>query len=197
MPRVVDFEQKKYEIAHKALYAFAFEGFHKTSLNAIARMCGIGRTTIYEYFRNKDEIFSYSLDHTFDLMKPDFQGILDTPGLGCLERLAAIIRAILTLFYEDRRILFLLLEHSMRILRENRELAGRFRERALEIQSLFAGLLAEGIERGEVRPVPVDRLALSLGLLVEAAVLQISIEPGTPLSQVLAGIGELLNGLRR
>jgi AcrR family transcriptional regulator len=197
VPRVVDFEQKKGEIAHKALYAFAFDGFHKTSLNAIARMCGIGRTTIYEYFHDKDEIFAYSLDHSFDLMKLDFQGILDSPGLGCLERVTAIIQAILTVFYEDRRILFLLLEHSMRILRENRELAGRFRERALEIQSLFAGLLAEGIERGEIRPVPADRLALSLGLLVEAAILQISIEPGMPLQKVLAGIDELLNGLRR
>jgi AcrR family transcriptional regulator len=105
----VDFEQKKGEIAHKALYAFAFDGFHKTSLNAIARMCGIGRTTIYEYFHDKDEIFAYSLDHSFDLMKLDFQGILDSPGLGCLERVTAIIQAILTVFYEDRRILFLLL----------------------------------------------------------------------------------------
>jgi hypothetical protein len=58
-------------------------------------------------------------------------------------------------------------------------------------------LLAEGIERGEIRPVPADRLALSLGLLVEAAILQISIEPGMPLQKVLAGIDELLNGLRR
>jgi AcrR family transcriptional regulator len=197
MPRVVDFEQKKGEIAHKALYAFAFEGFHKTSLNAIARMCGIGRTTIYEYFHNKDEIFTYALDHSFDLMKLDFQSVLNTSGLGSLERLAAIIRVILMVFYEDRRILFLLLEHTMRILRENRELAGRFRERALEIQSLFAGLLAEGMERGEVRPVPVDRLALTLGMLVEAAILQISIGPGTPLEEVLAGIGELLKGLGR
>ncbi len=196
MPRVVDFEQKKGEIAHKALYAFAFEGFHKTSLNAIARMCGIGRTTIYEYFRDKDEIFTYSLEHSFDLMKLDFQGILDTPGLDSLERLGAIIRAILTVLYEDRRILFLLLEHAMRILRENREPAGRFRERAEEIQGLFARLLAEGIERGELRPMPVDRLAVTLGLLVEAAVMQISINPGTALEGVLSGIEELLHGLR-
>ena len=197
MPRVVDFEQKKVEIAHKALYAFAFEGFHKTSLNAIARMCGIGRTTIYEYFRDKDEIFTYALHHSFDLMKLDFQGILDTPGLSSLERLAAVIRAILDVLYEDRRILFLLLEHAMRILRENREPAGRFRERADEIQSLFARLLAEGIESGEIRPVPVERLSLTLGLLVEAAIIQISIEPGTALEEVLSGIDELLQGLRR
>ncbi len=196
MPKIVDFEQKKGEIAHKALYAFAFEGFHKTSLNAIARMCGIGRTTIYEYFRDKDEIFTYALEHSFDLMKLDFRSILETPALDSLERLAAIIRAILTVLYEDRRILFLLLEHAMRILRENREPAGRFRQRAEEIQGLFARLLTEGIERGEVRPLPVDRLAVTLGLLVEAAVMQISIDPGMALEEVLSGIEELLHGLR-
>jgi hypothetical protein len=85
----------------------------------------------------------------------------------------------------------------MRILRENREPAGRFRERVEEIQSLFVRLLAEGIERGEVRPMPVDRLAVTLGLLVEAAVMQISINPGTALEGVLSGIEELLHGLRR
>jgi hypothetical protein len=50
---LADLDRKKAEIAYEALYAFAFEGYHKTTLGAIARMCRIGRTTIYEYFRNK------------------------------------------------------------------------------------------------------------------------------------------------
>jgi AcrR family transcriptional regulator len=99
VPKLVDLDQKKAEIAHKALYAFAFEGYHKTSLGAIARMCGIGRTTIYEYFKDKDEIFSYTLNHSFDLLQPDFRQILQQPGLTSLERIAAILRVILTQFY--------------------------------------------------------------------------------------------------
>jgi AcrR family transcriptional regulator len=44
---LADLDRKKAEIAYEALYAFAFEGYHKTTLGAIARMCRIGRTTIY------------------------------------------------------------------------------------------------------------------------------------------------------
>jgi hypothetical protein len=62
---LADLDRKKAEIAYEALYTFAFEGYHKTTLGAIARMCRIGRTTIYEYFRNKDEIFSCALKHSF------------------------------------------------------------------------------------------------------------------------------------
>src|SRR5512136_2245781 len=119
MPKLVDLDQRKAEIAHKALYAFAFEGYHKTSLGAIARMCHIGRTTIYEYFRNKDEIFSYALSYSFDLLKADLQQARQEPGLTSLERIAAIVRAILAIFYRDKRVLLVLVEHSLRILREN------------------------------------------------------------------------------
>jgi hypothetical protein len=50
---LADLDRKKAEIAHEALFAFAFEGYHETRLGAIARMCRIGRTAIYEYLRNK------------------------------------------------------------------------------------------------------------------------------------------------
>jgi len=62
---LVDLDRKKAEIAHEALFAFAFEGYHETRLGVIARMCRIGRTAIYEYLRNKDENFFYALKHSF------------------------------------------------------------------------------------------------------------------------------------
>ncbi len=196
MPRVVDFEQKKGEIAHKALYAFAFEGFHKTSLNAIARMCGIGRTTIYEYFRDKDEIFSYALEHSFELLQPDFRHILEQPALSSLERIAAILRAVLTLFYQDKRALLVLVEHSLRLLRENREEAGRLRGRMRDLQDLLERLLGEGLEAGEIRPLEPPGQAQALIMLAESAILQFSLNPEVPLEEVIAGVENLLQGLK-
>lgn len=196
MPKLVDLDQKKAEIAHKALYAFAFEGYHKTSLGAIARMCGIGRTTIYEYFRDKDEIFSYALNHSFDLLQPDFRQILQQPGLSSLQRIAAILRAILTLFYQDKRALLVLVEHSLRLLRENREEAGRLRDRMRGLQDLLGSLLREGIEAGEVRPVEAGGQAQALTMLAESAILQFSMNPEVPLEEVIAGVENLLQGLR-
>jgi AcrR family transcriptional regulator len=196
MPKIVDLDQKKAEIAHKALYAFAFEGYHKTSLGAIARMCGIGRTTIYEYFRDKDEIFSYALSHSFDRLQPDFRQILQQPGLTSLERIAAILRAILTLFYQDKRALLVLVEHSLRLLRENREVAGRLRDRMRGLQDLLESLLGEGLAAGQIRPLGARGQAQALTMLAESAILQFSMNPEVPLEEVIAGVENLLQGLR-
>jgi AcrR family transcriptional regulator len=196
MPKLVDLDRKKAEIAHKALYAFAFEGYHKTSLGAIARMCGIGRTTIYEYFRDKDEIFSYTLNHSFDLLQPDFRQILEQPGLSSLERIAAILRAILTLFYQDKRALLVLVEHSLRILRENREAAGRLRDRMRWLQDLLESLLREGMEAGQIRPLQARGQAQALTMLAQSSILQFAMNPEEPLEQVTAGVENLLRGLK-
>jgi len=196
MPKLVDLDQKKAEIAHKALYAFAFEGYHKTSLGAIARMCGIGRTTIYEYFRDKDEIFSYTLSHSFELLQPDFRQVLQQPGLTSLQRIAGILRAILTLFYQDKRALLVLVEHSLRILRENQEVAGNLRDRMRDLQELLERLLREGMQAGEIRSLQARSQAQALAMLAESAILHFAMNPEVPLEEVIAGVENLLQGLK-
>ena len=196
MPKVVDLDRKKAEIAHKALYAFAFEGYHKASLGAIARMCHIGRTTIYEYFRNKDEIFSYALSYSFGLLKTDLQQVRQEQGLTSLERITAIARAILAIFYRDKRVLLVLVEHSLRILREDREAAGWFRHRFRELQGMLEELLREGVERGELRKMNTRSMARTISLLIEAAILQFSVDSRTSLQTVSEGVEHLLRGLR-
>lgn len=197
MPKVVDFEQKKHEIAHKALYVFAFDGYHRTTMARIATMCGIGRSTIYEYFRNKDEIFTYTLNQSFDAIKLDFEDVLRGPDADCVERISTILRRILANLYEDKRALLVLLEHTLRILREDQEVAERLRQRAMEILEMFAALLREGIDRGEIRPVDPRGMAVTLGTLVEAAVFQFSLDTSVSLEAVLENLEALLAGLRR
>jgi AcrR family transcriptional regulator len=58
MPRVVDKEAKKLDILHAAMQVFAKKGVVKTKMIDIATTAGVGKGTIYEYFRSKEEIFS-------------------------------------------------------------------------------------------------------------------------------------------
>ena len=196
MPKVVDFDQKKREIAHKALYVFAFDGYHGTTMARIAAMCQIGRSTIYEYFRNKDEIFTYTLNQSFDDIKLDFQDVLARPGRDGVERISTIIRRILGNLYRDKRVMLVLLEHTLRIMREDQDVAERLRDRAMEILGMFASLLQEGIANGEIRPVDPQAMAATLGTLVEAAVFQFSIDTDVSLETVLASALALIAGLR-
>ncbi len=56
MPKIVDREKKRAKIAHKAMEVFAHRGFQATTIQDIADAAGVGKGTIYHYFRDKEEI---------------------------------------------------------------------------------------------------------------------------------------------
>jgi AcrR family transcriptional regulator len=61
MSILVEHDKRRQEILKKALEVFVDEGFENATFQKIADRCGITRTTLYIYFKNKKEIFNYSL----------------------------------------------------------------------------------------------------------------------------------------
>lgn len=49
--------QKRNDILTSARALFKEKGFHNTKMNDIAQGAGVGKGTLYEYFKNKQEIF--------------------------------------------------------------------------------------------------------------------------------------------
>ena len=56
MAIIVDKEQKKKDIALKVKKLILEEGINNITISKIAKTAGIGKGTVYEYFKNKDEI---------------------------------------------------------------------------------------------------------------------------------------------
>lgn len=69
MPKIVDKEAKKMEILHAAMQVFAKKGVVKTKMIDIATLAGVGKGTIYEYFRSKEEIFYTAFNFFFENME--------------------------------------------------------------------------------------------------------------------------------
>ncbi|MFH1941393.1 MAG: TetR/AcrR family transcriptional regulator [bacterium] len=57
MPKIVDKKEKRAEILKAAVRVFAKTGLPKTKMMTIAEEAGIGKGTIYEYFKSKEELF--------------------------------------------------------------------------------------------------------------------------------------------
>lgn len=64
-PIIVDKEEKKREILQAALDVFSKRGFDNTSVSDIAEKADIGKGTIYDYFKSKDDLFLSLLDFVF------------------------------------------------------------------------------------------------------------------------------------
>ncbi len=60
MPKIVDKEGKKAQILEASIKVFAEKGWNKTKISDIAEAANIGKGTVYEYFKSKDELFADS-----------------------------------------------------------------------------------------------------------------------------------------
>ncbi|MCL2174616.1 MAG: TetR/AcrR family transcriptional regulator, partial [Treponema sp.] len=58
MAIAVEHEQRRKKILEKALTVFMDDGFEDATFQKIADRCGITRTILYLYFKNKKEIFT-------------------------------------------------------------------------------------------------------------------------------------------
>ena len=67
MPKIVDKQAKKQEIVQAAIKVFAKRGVANTRMVEIAEAAGIGKGTIYEYFKDKNEIFAESFQHFMNM----------------------------------------------------------------------------------------------------------------------------------
>ena len=69
MPKIIDKEAKKLDIIQAAMKVFAQKGFANTKMIDVAEVAKIGKGTIYEYFKSKDEIFEYVFTHYMESME--------------------------------------------------------------------------------------------------------------------------------
>jgi AcrR family transcriptional regulator len=73
-------EEKKTLIMDVALEHFAKEGYHKTTINHIAKHAGISKGLMYNYFKSKEEllatIINRSMGEIEDYFDPDKDGYL-------------------------------------------------------------------------------------------------------------------------
>jgi AcrR family transcriptional regulator len=65
VPRLVDRKEKAARIGSAAITVFRKLGYHGARMVDIAEAAGIGKGTLYEYFRNKDEILRAEFERYF------------------------------------------------------------------------------------------------------------------------------------
>ena len=67
MPKIVDKSDKRKMIADASLKVFRKRGYPKTRMLDIAREAGIGKGTVYEYFKDKADILRFAFDQYFNI----------------------------------------------------------------------------------------------------------------------------------
>ena len=69
MPIIVDKDKKRREILQAAMQVFARDGYHRAKMESVAEEAGIGKGTVYEYFKSKADLFIALHEHMLTELK--------------------------------------------------------------------------------------------------------------------------------
>ncbi|MFA7536638.1 MAG: TetR/AcrR family transcriptional regulator [Desulfuromonadales bacterium] len=140
-------EETRRAILQAAIRLFSEKGYERTSVEDLARAAGIGKGTIYGYFRDKSEVFLAFCEEEIDAVFAALAKRSD-PGAPLLEKLMTLFMTQFRFVTENR-------EFGRHFVREMAfpHLAGSEKSRDLDARYLSAvgKLLEEGRQRGELR----------------------------------------------
>ena len=182
--------RRRKDIVKASVPLFLEQGFPETSMRAIARAAGTGKSTLYDYFASKDDILVFYLRDSVDQMLDRAKAVLRSGG-SVRARLEGVMHTHLAFLLENRALLLRLSFEAQRLSPESQ---ARVQAKRYEYQDLLQALIEEGIANGEFRPVN-GRMAMKTLLALMTPVVYTSRPAGTPEEMLASGIDLILNGL--
>jgi len=154
LPKVVDPTTQREEIRGAARRVFAQRGVRGTGLAHVAEAAGMGRSSLYHYYPDKDALLADMVDEMLEQERRLFQLCLSAEGRP-IARLANLARACAALFPEWAA--FGRLFMDLRI-EDAREMGGFFRA----IRGDLARVIAEGQADGSMATTPSAEVLASV-----------------------------------
>lgn len=127
-------------------------GYGPTTFSDLASEAGIGRTTIYDYFSDKDDLLASLVEEELPAVLSEMLSQLPTDG-PIADRLAILVRQLIRFVATDP-ISGLLLHRDVVSL--NDDAKRRIEVAHLELIHELISLLRAGVQAGELRQMPLD-----------------------------------------
>jgi AcrR family transcriptional regulator len=148
MSIVVEHEKRRHEILEKALDVFMEEGYEDVTFQKIADRCDITRTTLYIYFKNKKDIFNFSIKQLLQILENDINEIKMGNKLSHTEKLISVMTVIIDRLEGNNRLLSVVLDYLINNPKQDFDPAYQVRRRTVRLRHILATMLIEGIKAG-------------------------------------------------
>ncbi len=174
MPKKIDHEKRKINILKNALKVFAQEGYKNSNLSLIAKKSGISRPTIYQYFKDKDEIYYYAVKLVTGNMFEKYVDFAWNTDINVIDRLIAICLDIIDTGIDHIGELTSLIDIMFLMKKEGTNFNAVIFRRTAKLNILFKRLLRLGIERGDVKKdTSIEMLTDHITLLLQSCCIEL------------------------
>jgi len=173
MAITVEHDKRRQKILEKALIVFMDDGFEAATFQKIADRCGITRTILYLYFKNKREIFTYSIKQLLSSAEEKIKMICDDKKLNSIEKISDILLSILKLLEQNRQLLSVILDYLLLISKSDTNPDERVRRRTVRLRHILSSIVIDGIKSGELKKIKIKTMHDSLYSFIESAIFQL------------------------
>ncbi len=166
MTFLVNHEERRNLILQHAFALFAEEGFSGVTYQKIADRCGISRTLIYKYFKDKEEIFIYAVRWLTDDLSEVVDKIMKRRDLAAIDKLRRVLRLTVRLMSRQRVFLAVILDYLLIQKQAGSDVRMKVRRYTIGMRVVLKRLILETIkERSFVVHDAEKASALLFGLL--------------------------------
>ncbi len=193
-PRADVSAERRAQIIEAALSCFTRKGYNKTTMDDIVAESGLSKGTLYWYFEGKDDLLQSAI-------LSFFESSFGEEALAALEqcstataKLRLLARAMVGLG-EWAKGLFLFLEFWVSSTRRE-EAARLWLDLLVQYKDVIVGVVEEGVENGEFRPVDAEGLVWAVMAAYDGLAAYLMLMPDLDLERIGAVFVEtLLSGL--
>ena len=175
MAIVVEHEKRKREILEKSFQLFIEDGYEDVTYQKIADKCGITRTTLYIYFKNKREIFLWSIKQLTNDVEQELIGIIKNSQIDSIECLKQIFLCIIDIAESNRAFFRVLKMYLMQLEKSGVDINEHVTKRVIRIQHLMNIVFIRGQKKSEIKNLPIKEINSLLYCLLETSIFRLGI----------------------
>lgn len=185
---IVDHEKRKKEILQKALDVFVKEGFEDATFQKIADKCGITRTTLYIYFKNKREIFLWSIKQLTYELELALKSIIGNDEFSAPERLLKMLTSIVDSCVENRKLFTVVLAYLIQVHKTGKKPHDRVKRRIIRLRHLLSTILIEGKNNGEFKDIDVKAANEMFYALIESVIFRLAVFDQKTVTEIMPSV---------
>ena len=197
MATIIEHDKRKHEILQKALDVFIEEGFEDVTFQKIANRCGITRTTLYIYFKNKREIFLWSIKQLTARLEAELVSIVKDKSVSAETALRSMLEKIIDECQENQKLFSVLLPYLLQLQKAGIDSGERVRRRVIRLRHLLSLLVIQGIKNGEFNNIHVKDTNELLYSFIESAIFRLVILNQNNIQEMKSAVNLAIDGITR
>lgn len=193
----VDHNARRDAILEIAFNLFARDGYGGVTYRKIAAGCKISRTTIYKYFRDKEQIFLFAIRQATDKLSQTVQKVVDRTDLPQDEKIRRVLHLTLKLLSENRVFLTVVLDYLITQKLSGADVRRKVRRHTFGMRFLLSRLIDNAVREGSFRTIDPSAAAGHLYSLLESYVLNLTVIEAMDWKDCLSLIDTMIDDFKK